>query len=94
MAGLDGVVRQHDVDAIRQGLNDGIQERHDALPVGCFHQVCDGGLRGWVDGSGWIEFASACADPGDIEVKEPDWVDLLLGLLPSISGKWEMSWRC
>ena len=78
MAELDAVVCRHNVDAIRRGLDDGVQERHGALPVGCFRQACNEELRGSVDGKKQIELALARADLGNVDVEGPDWVDLEL----------------
>ena len=63
---------------IWHGLDDGIQERHGALPVGSFRRACNGKLRGSVDGNKQIEHALACTHLGDVEVNKPDWMALEL----------------
>ena len=61
MTELDAVVRKHCVNAIRHGINDSIQERRGALPVGRLRQAYDGKLRG-----------SAWENLSNIKIKEPN----------------------
>ncbi len=94
MAELDAVVGQHGVDAIRHGLDHGVQEATAALSIGHVRQAGEGELRGPVDGNEQVELALAGADLGDVEVEEADRIGLELLACPACRPRSRAGGRC
>jgi hypothetical protein len=73
---LDAVVGQDDVDLVGNGLDQFVEERCRGNGIGSVDQPGEGDLRRPVDGNEQVELAFFRAYLGDIEVEEPDRVDL------------------
>lgn len=82
-AELDAIVGQDRVDLVREGRDQGDQERRGGHPVGAFHQLHEGDFARPINGDKQNQLAFSRLDLSDVDVEEADGVGLepLLRLL-------------
>jgi hypothetical protein len=73
---MDGVVRQHGMDFVRHGFDQGDQKGRSCCPAGFGDRLNDRELRCPVDCHIKIELAPGGADLGNVDVKIADRVGL------------------
>jgi hypothetical protein len=67
---LDSIVGEHDLDSIRRGGDEDLQEGASGLRIGFVDELSDRELGGAVDCDEEIEFALRGLHFGDVDVEE------------------------
>lgn len=73
---LDAVIREHDVNPVWYGRDQGFQEAYGRWPISLLMQLDEGELRGAIDRNKEVEFALLGTNLGDVDVEIPDRVGL------------------